>query len=317
MTMTMIVMIMIMLMMAIMIFHLSIIILKSRNGVVHFVPVHQGGSPISAVIGRKLVMIIMVIVIVEIRNDDYDIRIWWWLLRKWWWGDEACSAIQTGFGMWGGGWGGDILALMWKDIVCLLPSVANDYDGNEDDDEEEMSCLTLALMWKDTARVAICVNSGYDEEQDDDDDIECDGEKTSSATQSGFDVKRHWPGCQSVWLGEIYQVSRPHLVSMIISSWSGWLSSWSGWFSHVSVLLSFPSDCNHQESIRCHNLGGVVDHLEESLVLEANWHWQLAKRHRLSVDCLLPFDLCAQNPPKSVVVLLVISKAHRSLSFHH
>ena len=66
---------------------------------------------------------------------------------------------------------------MWTDNVCLLPSVANDYDGNEDEDEEAISCLTLALIWKDTARVAICVSSGDDEEQDDDyGDIECDGD---------------------------------------------------------------------------------------------------------------------------------------------
>ena len=35
--------------------------------------------------------------------------------------------------------------------------------------------------------------------------------ETSAATHSGFEVKRHCPGCQSVWSAEMYHVSRPHL----------------------------------------------------------------------------------------------------------
>ena len=35
--------------------------------------------------------------------------------------------------------------------------------------------------------------------------------------------------------------------------------------SRVAILLGFPSDCNHQESICCHHLGRVVDHLD--------WYW--------------------------------------------
>ena len=35
--------------------------------------------------------------------------------------------------------------------------------------------------------------------------------ETSAATHSGFEVKRHCPGCQSVLAAEMYHVSIPHL----------------------------------------------------------------------------------------------------------
>ena len=50
------------------------------------------------------------------------------------------------------------------------------------------------------------------DENDGNDVIREDVKKTSSATHSGFAVKRHWPGCQSDSPGEMNQVSRPHLV---------------------------------------------------------------------------------------------------------
>ena len=55
MMMTMMMMLLVMIIMMMM--NLSIIIFKSGNGVVHLPPVHKGGSPVGAIIGRQLVII--------------------------------------------------------------------------------------------------------------------------------------------------------------------------------------------------------------------------------------------------------------------
>ena len=53
----MVMMLMLTMMIVIMMMNLSIIIFKSGNGVVHLPPVHKGGSPVGAIIGRQLVII--------------------------------------------------------------------------------------------------------------------------------------------------------------------------------------------------------------------------------------------------------------------
>ena len=50
-------MMMLLMMIIMMMMNLSIIIFKSGNGVVHLPPVHKGGSPVGAIIGRQLVII--------------------------------------------------------------------------------------------------------------------------------------------------------------------------------------------------------------------------------------------------------------------
>ena len=55
--MTMTMMMMLLMMIIMMMMNLSIIIFKSGNGVVHLPPVHKGGSPVGAIIGRQLVII--------------------------------------------------------------------------------------------------------------------------------------------------------------------------------------------------------------------------------------------------------------------
>ena len=50
-------MMMLLMMIIMMMVNLSIIIFKSGNGVVHLPPVHKGGSPVGAIIGRQLVII--------------------------------------------------------------------------------------------------------------------------------------------------------------------------------------------------------------------------------------------------------------------
>ena len=143
--------------------NLSIIIFKSGNRVVHLPPVHEGGSPVGAIIGRQLVII------------DGNEKRWQWWSRwpDWWW--------------------------QWQENLASNP----------------------IGLW-------------------------C--EKTLPGLPVGL-TRRDVPGFKSApggWWG------------MGWSLWRWWRSS------RISIFLCFPSNCDHQESICCHNLGGIVDDLEGS-----------------------------------------------------
>ena len=140
--------------------HLGIVVLKSWDGVVHLPPVHQSGSPVGTVVGRKLGM---EIILRDAGDDDYGNY-----FDEWWWCKDEDST--------------DMKMAIVK--PCWLSS------------EKTLSPLSLLTT------VVICQWQWW----------HYTVKKTSSATQSGFAVKRHWPGCQSDSPGEMNQVSRPHLV---------------------------------------------------------------------------------------------------------